>query len=501
MNWSTGWLGASLSLGGRWCATAIVVSVLQAGGALGQTATGPANDIGGAGAGGDPQTAVAEAEASSRPSADLTTSIQDALGPLGDPGGVRSFLKSGGIEYSATYIAETLGNARGGVRRGAVYTGRLDLQLDADLETLAGWKGATFHTNAYFIHGQGLSGRFVGNLLTVSSIEALPASRLYEIWFEQKLFADALSIRVGQLAADTEFLVSQTATLFVNSTFGWPNITGVNLPSGGPSYPLATPGIRAKFLPAKGLSLQVGLFNGDPAGPTSDVPDPQRRNCCGTDFRLRDPAFLIGEAAYAYNTEKGSPGEPGTVTLGGWHHLSRFDSQRFDADGLSRADPSSSGNAGRLRGNSGVYGIIDQTIYREADNQNNGASVFLRASASPSDRNLVDLYLDAGIAYKGLFEGRPNDTMGFGFGVSRISRAASALDRDVALFGGQPVPVRSGEAVLEATYQAVLAPGITLQPDLQYIIRPGGGVINPRDPYGRPIGNATVAGLRAIIRY
>src|SRR4051794_6698762 len=89
----------------------------------------------------------------------------------------------------------------------------------------------------------------LGNLMTASGIEALPSTRLYELWLEQKFFDDTVALRAGQLAADTEFLVSQYATLFVNATFGWPAITAADLPSGGPAYPLATPGIRLKVAP------------------------------------------------------------------------------------------------------------------------------------------------------------------------------------------------------------------------------------------------------------
>ena len=260
--------------------------------------------------------------------------------PYGDPYGLRSFLKTKGIEYSLTYIGESFGNAKGGVRRGAIVEGRLDIQFDADLEKLADWQGATFHTNLYLIHGTGLSRYYVNNFITVSAIEALPSSRLYEIWLEQKLFDGQFGLKVGQIAADTEFAVTQTGTLFINSTFGWPNIMAEVLPSGGPIYPLAVPAIRAKYVPNQNFSLQVGVFDGDPAGPYPSDLDPQRRNRTGTNFRTSDPALVIAEAAYAYNIAQGDEGDPGTVTLGGWHHFGRFDSQRFDEAGRSLADPS-----------------------------------------------------------------------------------------------------------------------------------------------------------------
>jgi porin len=461
-------------------------------------------DIGsGRGAGGDPLTSVAQSVTSSRPSANLDTTIQDSLGPYGDPFGLRAFLKDRGITYSLTYIGEGLGNATGGLRRRAILEGLLDLEIDVDLGPLLGWRGAALHTNLFQIHGAGLSRGTIDNLITVSGIEALPSSRLYELSFEQKLFDDRFSLRFGQLAADTEFAVTQTGTVFVNSTFGWPNNKAVVIPSGGPIYPLAVPGVRAKYVPSPNLSFQVGLFDGDPAGAARGGadPDPQRRNRTGTNFRTNDPALVIAEAAYAYNIAPGSLGEAGTVTLGGWHHFGRFDSLRVDAAGRSLADPSASGIARRFGGNSGLYGILDQTIYREPDDPNDGASVFVRVAGGPADRNLVDLYVDAGIAYKGLLPGRSDDTLGVAFALSRISRAARGFDTDTILATGLPGPRRSSEAVLEATYQAVLGPGVTLQPDIQYIFRPSGGIANPRDPDAGRIRNAAVFGLRTTIRY
>ena len=455
------------------------------------------------GAGDAPATAVAEAATSDQTAANVQGSIESSLGPYGDPFGLRAYLRTRGIEYSLTYIGETLGNPNGGARRGAIYEGRLDLQIDADLDKLAGWQGAAFHTNFYQIHGTGLSRYYINNLDVVSGIEALPSTRLYELWIEQKLLDGKAALRAGQLAADTEFFVSQTASVFVNSTFGWPDFTAANHPSGGPAYPLATPGVRLKLTPTDQLSILVGLFNGDPAGRATangDV-DPQRRNRTGTNFRVGDAPLLMAEGAYAYNLEPRTIAEPGTVKLGYFHHFGRFDDLRFDDSGRSLADPSTTGIARRFRGNDGVYAIIDQTIYREAKDRTQGASVFVRIAAGPADRNLVDVYADGGIAYQGLFKGRPDDTIGLSMAHSQISRRGIGADLDAIALTGLARPKRSHETTYEATYQAVVVPGFTVQPDLQYIVHPGGGIANPRDPNAARIRNAAVLGVRATVRY
>lgn len=434
-------------------------------------------------------------------------SIQTSLGSYGDPGGYRAFLEQRGITYSLTYIGEVLGNSSGGTRRGTIYEGRLDIQFNAELGTLMGWEGATLHANMYQIHGPGLTRGYLGNLNTVSSIEAIPSTRLYELWLEQKLMDGKVMVRVGQLAADTEFFVSDTAGLFVNSTFGFPTITAVDLPSGGPAYPLATPAVRVKLKPTEDLTLLVGLFNGDPAGPQRalDPDNPQIRNRNGLEFRTRDPALLIAEGDYAYTIGPKDTGLPGTVKLGYWHHFGRFDDRRVGDDGLSLADPMSSGTARRFRGNDGVYGVIDQSLYRVPGTKDQGLAAFLRLSASPDDRNDVSLYLDGGIAAKGMIPGRDDDTFGIGFAIAKISERARGRDRDAQtialLSGGAYAPVRSDEKLIEVSYQAQIVPGWTIQPDFQYVFRPGAGIVDPRDPYGRQIKDAAVFGLRTTIRY
>ncbi|WP_299567164.1 carbohydrate porin [Enterovirga sp.] len=431
----------------------------------------------------------------------ISTSLPAALA---DPAGLRSTLKAAGITSRLIYIGEGFGLARGGIRRGGSYQGRLEWQLDADLDTLAGLSGLALHGNLYQIHGHGLSGCCLGNLLTTSSIDALPATRLSELWAEQKLFDDKVAIRAGQLAADAEFLVSDYAGLFVNATFGWPGIAAANLPNGGPAYPTATPGIRLKLAPADQVAVMAAVFNGDPVGPGGQSP-PQRRDRSGFEFRTSDAALLMGEVAYGYGQAGAEPRLPGTVKLGGWHHLGRFGDQRTGTDGLSLADPNSGGIARRLSGNSGVYGVVDQLLYRVPGTADGGVGMFVRASASPGDRNLVSAYLDGGITFKGLLPGRPADTFGVAAGYAAISPQARGLDRDAQLFGaaaGAPFgPRRSREAVIEATYQAQIVPGFTIQPDVQHVIRPGGNVANRRDPNGAPVRNATVLGLRASLRY
>jgi len=416
---------------------------------------------------------------------------------LADPGGLRSALWERGVKLQLNYVGDLLNNARGGLRRGSAYSGRLELVVDADLEKAAGWSGAAAHANAYQIHGSGLTRSFLGNLMPVSNVEALPATRLYEAWLEQKVSDGKVALRAGQLGADTEFLTSSYAGLFINGTFGWPTITAADLPGGGPAYPLATPGVRLGLYPTDKITMLVGLFNGDPANPRAA--DPQVANRHGLSFRVSDPALAMAEAQVKYGDEKSPNGLSGVAKLGVWTHFGRFEDQRYDRAGLSLANPSGSGDPRSLRGNRGVYGVVEQQIHRLADDPAKGVGVFARIAGAPGDRNLVDFYADAGINVSGMIASRPDDSFGVAFAYARIGGGPRGLDRDDNVYSASKGPVRSSEALIEATYSAQIVPGWTLQPNLQYVVRPNGGV-DP-DNRTRRLGGATVVGARTSLRF
>ena len=416
-------------------------------------------------------------------------------------------LANKGLNFGATYIADNIGNVSGGVARGAIHFGRLDLSVDADLDKLVGWTGGRFYANAFVIYGRGLSRNDVQNLATISEIEALPDRRLYNAYFEQSFFGDRLNIRAGQQAADVEFFDSQTDDLFINGTFGWPAIKASNLPAGGPAPPIAVPGIRVKAALSDQITAYGAVFNGDPSGP-GDA-DPQLRDHHGLAFRVNDSPWVIGQVRFNYDIDIGGRPLAGNFTPGAWKHYGSFDSQRFTAEGLSIADPSGNGVPARLRGNYGIFAVIEQVLYRPPEVKDNttsasipGVTAFGRIAYSPPDRNLIDLYLDGGIGFVGFVPGRPLDRFGVAMAYMRISNTARNLDLDAQAFTGVQSPVRSNETLIEMIYEAHIKPGWLVAPYFQYVFRPSGGIPNPNDPSGvSRIGDAAIFGVTTTIRY
>ena len=341
----------------------------------------------------------------------------------------------------------------------------------------------------------------MGSIADPSNIEALPSTRLFTAWFQQNFLDDKVSLRIGQIAADDEFLISPTATNLINSTFGYATVLAANQLQGGPVYPLATPGIRLQLKPTDEIAILSAVFAGAPAG--ADCTSlPQLCNPYGTTFSTSGGALFMEELQYGINQAKDAKGMPGIYKLGGWYATTSFADLHFGLDPagmqVSLASPASVSPLDH-QGNWGIYGVADQMIWR-AQKGPQSLNAFLRAGAAPSDRNLVMSYVDGGLGLKAPLPGRDDDVLTFGIAYSKISSDAAALDVDTQAFTGSFFPVRDKEIVLELDYMLQLAPWWQIQFDLQEIVHPGGSVPDPLNP-AQSIRDAFVAGARTTIKF
>ena len=112
-----------------------------------------------------------------------------------DVGGTRAALAKAGIGVGGAYYAEPFYNW-GGFDEGGEYQGVLELYVNADMNKLGLWKGLCFYANGYQIHGNSITAANIGSLMPVSSLEATDATRLFELWFEQTIIKDKLSVRI-----------------------------------------------------------------------------------------------------------------------------------------------------------------------------------------------------------------------------------------------------------------------------------------------------------------
>ncbi|KVE39063.1 carbohydrate porin [Burkholderia sp. BDU5] len=454
--------------------------------------------------------APAAAAAESPPAAPAARAAEAAPAPtgfwersnlLGDMGGLRSKLGDHGITLNLQETSEYLRNLSGGTHRGGAYDGLTQFGFSVDTEKAIGLPGGTFNASGLQIHGTSLTSRNLQLLQTASGIEAEGATRLWELWYQQSFAGGRADVKIGQQSLDQEFMVSQYAGTFINATFGWPVLPAVDMPAGGPAYPLSSLGVRLRYKPSDAWTVMAGVFDGNPAG---GIGDAQRLNRHGTNFNVHNGALFIGELQYALNAPPADPkapqpaGLPGMYKLGVWYNSERFDDPRYDTNGVSLADPASNGIAATHRGNYGVYAVADQMVWRPSADSPRSLNVFARVMGAPGDRNAVDFALNAGVTLKAPFAGRDNDTAGLAVSYAKVGSHARGVDGDTGVFTTPGYPVRRAETLVEATYQYQVTPWWQLQADFQYAFRPGGGIPNPNEP-GSRIGNEAIVGVRTTI--
>ena len=433
---------------------------------------------------------------------------------LGDMGGARSWLAARGITYGLNETGEVLGNVTGGIRTGADYDGLTTASVGLDTARAFGWVGGTFNASAFWIHGRDLSTDDLDDLDTASGIEAERTVRLWELWYDQATHDGDVDIKLGQQSIDQEFLTSTYTALFINTAMGWPIVPSDDMYAGGPAYPLSSLGVRVRGTvgPVTGL---LGVYDDNPPGGSFNGDDQLRgAERTGTLFNLDTGALVIGELQYAVNQpstgQNVRPGHagnglPGTYRIGAWFDTGAFPDQRVDANGVSLADADATTGDAKLRSHDyAAYLSADQEIWQD-DAKVRSVGVFIRTEGAPPDRNLISFGLNTGISLKAPIVARPNDTVGFGYGLAVVSSRARDLDRDTALFDGDPAyPIRSSESFVELTYQAQVAPWWQVQPDAQYVFLPGGGIPNPLNANGAStprIGNEAIVGVRTNITF
>jgi len=382
----------------------------------------------------------------------------------GDWGGLRDELEGDGMKLSPTYIGEVFGNPSGGARQGVIYDGLLNVALDLDLERMSdgGIEGLTLHANALYIHGASLSEQYVGDFSDTSNIAGYNSLRLQELWLQKWFWERRLSLKVGNMAVDNEFFQSASAGLFLNGTFGAFTFIASNVPN-APVYPVASPGVRLQFLPTSNFYVMAGVYGMDVNS------DPATNNQNGTRFALTSSSgmLVMSEAGYLLNQSPNDRGLQGNYRVGSFVHT-------FDY-------PTFAGGSGGT--NYGVYGVMDQQIYARAEQ---AISLFVRSGGAPSNTNFVDYYAEGGFNFTGFVPGRNSDVAGIAVARSHVS---SDFSDSQILLGDAPY---TAETVVEATYKVQVAPWWSLQPDVQYIVTPGGE---------QGAHNATVLGLRTTVAF
>ncbi len=297
--------------------------------------------------------------------------------------------RQGPIALDVVYTFDGWVNANGGADTGSRYLDNLDVTLEADLQRLVGWNGATFFAYGLYNNGNSIS-ELLGDGQVVSSIETgFRAARLYELWLDQRL-GEITSIRIGLYDLNSEFDALEASALFVGSPHGIGTDIAQSGDAGPSIFPVTSLAIRFDVAPSENLTFRGALLDGVPG-------NPDRPQQTAVRLRAEDGVLFIGEADARISVAR--------LLFGHWRYTSDFETW----------------SGGTERGNSGWYLRGEGRVFSESSDQSQGLDAFFRLGTASGKFNQFDTFLSSGVTYAGPISGRDSDQFGIAFATAFTS--------------------------------------------------------------------------------
>ncbi len=380
----------------------------------------------------------------------------------GDWGGVRTKLEKRGIKLRAGFTTESAANPIGGKRQSARYTQQVDFGGDLDLSRLVDDPGAKVQITFTDRVGRSLSADAIGNLFAVQQLYGAGQNfRIVELNYQQSLFADKLNLELGWSPAGDYFASLPVFCDFQNGFIcGHPNPMTTN--SGAHNYPVGQWGARVRVSPTRQFYVQTGLYQANPDEGNKDK---------GLDLSFSSTGVLIPfEVGWLPGNRTGK--YPGIYKIGTYYNSSNTPDVLEDIHGHSAGFTGAPFlmHSGRF----GAYGMADQVIERDASDTKR----FLRIGAigGIADRAtaIYRYFVAAGGVRQGTFKHRDADFISVLFAYAQINPRLTQYQQDRNVVAPGSVGIQTYESIAEIDYNVQIATWLSVRPNVQYVIRPGG---------------------------
>jgi porin len=391
----------------------------------------------------------------------------------GDWWGVRNFLDDSGVELSASYTNNIAGNPVGGMTQSFAYADNFSFGMQLDFEKLIKWQGLTLTVSALDRNGSNLSARNIGNQFTVQQVYGTETVVFYALVLEQRLLEDKLGIKLGRFSTGDDFASSPLYWLYMNNGIdGNPQALPVN--TAFTSYPASVWGARLRVDPSPEWFAMGGIYQATSLNLYRDH---------GLDWSMNnsDGVLMIGQVGWTpeffkkpaaaakpsdgkslaegktvrpVSPDAGMQGLPGHYWFGAYYSPWQF--AQF-------------GSTETASNSYGFYWHADQMVWQEEAGSDQGLTLWSAFVLSPQQNiSKLPFQVNSGIVYKGLVPARDHDTTMLGFVYGNFSDDYAGT---VAATGaGTP----SYEIALEAGYRFQITKFAYVQPNVQWIINPGG---------------------------
>jgi porin len=389
----------------------------------------------------------------------------------GDWGGYRERLFSSGIEVFGFYNSILNGNVSGGIHpRHATYVDDAWLGFKFDLEKLVGWRGGLFVVSGINRNGDDLTTKYIGSIFSTQQSVGGQRPFLYQVYLQQKLLDGRLRAKLGRFSASDDFNASPLYGYSVNNGIDG-DIRNVLFDTRFSAYPFAVWAAALLYDPTPEINVKLGIFQ------TSSRMFENDDNGLNWGIEGSDgytaiaqfgwsPQFfkqpVYSTAADAKNLAGGGERSDAVVMRGyPGHYWIGFTYSDWDLY------PRFGG--GFENHSYGFYVHGDQMVYQETPGSDQGLTIFVASGYYPQTQiSIVPFQVNVGLNYKGLFSSRDNDHTMLHFIYGDLSRDYA---RSVRKPGGH---LAESEKVVEVAHRLQLTPWSYFQPDLQYVIAPGG---------------------------
>ncbi len=338
----------------------------------------------------------------------------------------------------------------------------MDFGADLDLRRLVGDPGGKIQILFTDRVGQSLSADAIGNIFAVQQLYGAGQNfRIVELNYQQNLFADKVNVEFGWSPAGDYF-----ATLLVLCDFQSGFICGHPSPmttnSGARNYPVGQWGARRKVSPTRQFYAQTGIYQVNPNAGNSDQ-----------DFNLgfNGSGVLIPvEVGWLPGNVNGKL--PGIYRIGAYYNSSVTNDVLEDVHGL----PAAFTGAPFLThsGHAGAYGMADQVIQRDSSDSRRFLRIGALGGIGDRATSIYRSFIAAGGVRQGTFKHRDADFISVLFAYARINPRLTQYQQDRNSVTPGSVGIQTCESIAEVDYNLQVAPWLSVRPNVQYVIRPGG---------------------------
>ncbi len=412
---------------------------------------------------------------------------QDRQWLLGDWGGERQQLESKGYKFTASIMSQAATNLDGGYNDSNTLenAGQLTLGANFDLNKIAGWEDTTA---AIMITKRD------GNALTLERIKDPRSSalgnsqeiygrgkiwRLTQAWIKKGFDDNTVQVKIGRMGMSDDFNSSQCE--FQNLLLCGGQL-GKSIGSIWYNWPVGLWGANVKYQFAPEWTLGLGVYEVRP----DNVKTQSNSDGFNLDMNNVKGATIPVELAWKpkLSTFNGLPGEYKIGAL------------------YSTADANDVGTAGKEHSGKHSFWINTQQQLTQRENDPK-RGLFLSFNGVLNDKATTTVQSTQQIAvwYKGVFDSRPNDSIGFGLANYLVNDRAR--DRQIATnesrgyyeydaFATNYIPIQRDELNVELNYTYQWSPAVMLRPNIQYIHQPAGV---------KEVDDAWVAGLTMRLNF